>query len=251
MKTMELRRRKPPDRRDPAGCGNPRNPHHGVTKVPDAEKEQQFRTAEELIPLVYEDLRRLAAWRLAREPAPMTQEATALVHRAYLRLSPGERKWDGRAHFICAAARTMCRILVEEARRKAAAIHGGHLRQTRFFDDCIASPTRRDREFLEIHEILDRLARFKPRKARVVKLRYFQGMTIKEVADALGIAEPTVKRDWNFARAWLRRELTREAEARTLSCGGIESSSYRTPARKREAMTPKLGTRGLALPGAA
>jgi RNA polymerase sigma factor (TIGR02999 family) len=138
-------------------------------------------------------------------------QATALVHEAYLKLSPGEQNWDGRKHFFSAAGEAMRRVLIDRARRRKAIRHGGEMNRTEFVEDGIAAPPLEDEELLAIHEILDRFAELEPRKAEVVKLRYFVGMTIEEVAEALGISTPTAKRDWTFARAWLFRELKREA----------------------------------------
>jgi RNA polymerase sigma factor (TIGR02999 family) len=181
-----------------------------VTRMLNAAGEGDRQAAEDLIPLVYGELRKLAAWRLGQEAAAHTLQATALVHEAYLKLSPGDQQWDGRKHFFCAAAEAMRRILIDRARRRKAVRHGGEMNRTEFAEDVIASPPVKDDEILAIHEILDRLAQTEPRKAEVVKLRYFVGMTIEETAEALGISTPTAKRDWTFARAWLFRELKSE-----------------------------------------
>jgi RNA polymerase sigma factor (TIGR02999 family) len=182
-----------------------------VTRILNAASGGDRQAAEQLIPMVYGELRRLAAWRLGQEAAPQTLQATALVHEAYLRLSPGENQWDGRAHFFAAAAEAMRRILVDRARRRRAVRHGGEMHRTEWGEDGIAAPLQDENEILAVHEILDRFAEIEPRKAEVVKLRYFIGMTIDETAEALGIAAPTVKRDWVYARAWLFRELERDA----------------------------------------
>ena len=181
-----------------------------VTRILQAASEGDKQAAEDLIPLVYEELRKLAAWRLAQEAQAQTLQATALVHEVYLKLSPGEQQWEGRKHFFCAAAEFMRRILIDRARFRKAVRHGGELQRTELADDLIAVPSAKDDEILAIHEILDRFALIEPRKAEVVKLRYFVGMTIEEAAEALGISTPTAKRDWIFARAWLFRELKRE-----------------------------------------
>jgi RNA polymerase sigma factor (TIGR02999 family) len=181
-----------------------------VTRMLNQACEGDRQAAESLIPLVYGELRKLAAWRLGQEAAAHTLQATALVHEAYLKLSPGDQKWDGRKHFFCAAAEAMRRILIDRARRRKAVRHGGEMNRTEFAEDVIAAPSVKDDELLAIHEILDRFAQTEPRKAEVVKLRYFVGMTIEETAEALGISTPTAKRDWTFARAWLFRELKRE-----------------------------------------
>lgn len=180
-----------------------------MTRILNAASEGDQQAAEDLIPLVYGELRKLAAWRLRQEAEAQTLEATALVHEAYLKLAPGEPQWQGRKHFFRAAAEAMRRILIDRARHRKAVRHGGALQRTDFVEDLIAVPSLIDDELLAIHEILDRFARIQPRKAEVVKLRYFVGMTIEEAAEALGISTPTAKRDWIFARAWLFRELQR------------------------------------------
>lgn len=175
-----------------------------------AASEGEKLAAEDLIPLVYGELRKLAAWRLAQEAEAHTLQATALVHDAYLKLAPGERQWEDRKHFFCAASEAMRRILIDRARHRKAVRHGGDLQRTGFAEDAIDVPSAKDDEILAINEILDRFALIEPRKAEVVKLRYFVGMTIEETAEALGISTPTAKRDWIFARAWLFRELKRQ-----------------------------------------
>lgn len=172
--------------------------------------EGDRQAAEDLIPLVYGELRKLAAWRLRQEAEVHTLQATALVHEAFLKLSPGEPRWDGRRHFFSAAAEAIRRILIDRARHRKAVRHGGDLHRTGFEEDAIAVPSVPDDEILAIHGILDRFAALEPRKAEVVKLRYFVGMTIEETAEALGISTPTAKRDWLYARAWLFRELHRD-----------------------------------------
>lgn len=181
-----------------------------VTRILNAACEGDKQAAEDLIPLVYGELRKLAAWRLGREGEAHTLQATALVHEAYLRLSPGDNLWQGQKHFFAAAAEAMRRILIDRARHRKAVRHGGALQRTGFADDIIAVDSVKDDEILAINEILDRFAQIEPRKAEVVKLRYFVGMTIEEAAEALGISAPTAKRDWVFARAWLFRELKRD-----------------------------------------
>ena len=181
-----------------------------VTRILHAASAGDKQAAEDLIPLVYDELRKLAAWRLGQEAQAHTLQATALVHEAYLKLSPGEQPWEGRKHFLCAAAEAMRRILIDRARHRKAVRHGGEMQRTEFVEDIIAVPSAKDDEILAINQILDRFAQIEPRKAEVVKLRYFVGMTIEEAAEALGISTPTAKRDWIFARAWLFREWKRE-----------------------------------------
>lgn len=182
-----------------------------VTRILSAACQGDRQAAEDLIPLVYGELRKLAAWRLGQEAEAPTLQATALVHEAYLKLSPGAPQWEGRRHFFRAAAEAMRRILIDRARRRKALRHGGGWQRTRDAQDDIEDPSAKDEEILAIHEILDRFAQSEPRKAEVVKLRYFVGMTIEETAETLGISTPTAKRDWIFARAWLFRELKRES----------------------------------------
>ena len=155
----------------------------------------------------------------------MTLQATALVHEAYLRLSPGENRWDGKAHFFSAAAEAMRRILVERARRRHCAKHGGEMARTDWVEDAIASPMEDSDEVLAVHEILDRFGEVEPRKAELVKLRYFVGMTIEDAGEALGISPATAKRDWVYARAWLYRELQGSAPAAPLKPDSHPSSS--------------------------
>jgi RNA polymerase sigma factor (TIGR02999 family) len=168
------------------------------------------RAAEELLPLVYEELRRLAGLKLARERPGQTLQATALVHEAWLRVAGNDpQTWNGRGHFFGAAAEAMRRILIDNARRKLAVRHGGALERVESEGALagIAAPEGKDQELLAVHEALDRLAAQDSRKAELVKLRYFVGLSLEETADALGISEATAKRDWAYARAWLRREM--------------------------------------------
>lgn len=167
--------------------------------------------AEKLLPLVYEELRKLAAVRLNAEPPSQTLQPTALVHEAYLRLvgPAGEGpRWDHRGHFFAAAAEAMRRILVENARRKRSAKHGGDFAKVMELPQELPGSDGRDAvELLAVHEALEGLAARSARKADLVKLRYFLGCTIVEAADILGIAPKTAEEDWTYARAWLRREL--------------------------------------------
>jgi RNA polymerase sigma factor (TIGR02999 family) len=173
--------------------------------------EGDRQAAEDLIPLVYAELRKLAAWRLGKEAEAHTLQATALVHEAYLKLSPGESRWENRIHIFHAAGETMRRILIDRARHRKAVRHGGGWQRTGYAEDAIDVPSAQDDEMLAINEVLDRFTQVEPRKAEVVKLRYFVGMTIEETAEALGISTPTAKRDWIYARAWLFRELKRDS----------------------------------------
>ena len=166
--------------------------------------------SEELLPLVYEELRRLAAWRLAQEQPGQTLQATALVHEAWLKLAGGEpeRRWNDRTHFFAAAAEAMRRILVDNARRKRCARHGGELERVDLAAIQVAAPVPDEDEVLAVHEALDELAALDPRKAELVKLRFFVGLSVEEAAEVLGVSVPTVKRHWAYAKAWLYRQMT-------------------------------------------
>jgi RNA polymerase sigma factor (TIGR02999 family) len=163
--------------------------------------------ARELVPIVYEELRRLAEARLAREPTGQTLQATALVHEAYLRLvgDADGPAWENRGHFFAAAAEAMRRILVEKARRKRRRRHGGGLRRVDL--DRVAADAAAACDLLALHDALDQLAALEPVAAEVVKLRYFAGLTIEQAASALDISLRTANRHWAYARAWLYRRL--------------------------------------------
>ena len=163
--------------------------------------------ADQLLVLVYSELRRLAAAKMSREAPGQTLQPTALVHEAWLRLGGDGQRWENRAHFFGAAAEAMRRILIDRARRKLAARHGGGQQRLDADEIDIAAPAKDDAELLAVHEALDQLAAHDTRKAELVKLRYFAGLTIDEAADILGISAPTAKRDWTYARAWLFREI--------------------------------------------
>jgi RNA polymerase sigma factor (TIGR02999 family) len=168
--------------------------------------------AERLLPLVYDELRKLAAAKLAQERPGQTLEATALVHEAYLRLvGNGEsRDWNGRGHFFAAAAEAMRRILVENARHKKSAKAGGPWQRQELIDAALAVDSTGD-DIFAVDEALSRLAEAHPRAAQLVHLRFFLGQTIEEAAAHLGLDVRTAYRDWAYARAWLRRELDRDA----------------------------------------
>jgi RNA polymerase sigma factor (TIGR02999 family) len=176
-----------------------------------AESRPRRRSAE-LIATVYHDLRRLAAQKLTREAPGHTLSATALVHEAYLRISAGETasRWESRGHFYMAAAEAMRRILIDRARRKKAARHGGGVEHEPL--DSIEAPESAreisDR-LLALDDALEKLAAHDERKARLVELRYFVGFTSEEAAEVLGISKPTADRDWTYAKAWLYREIAR------------------------------------------
>jgi RNA polymerase sigma factor (TIGR02999 family) len=172
---------------------------------------------DQLLPLVYDELRKLAAARLAKEKPGQTLTATALVHEAWLRLvgSHQDRPWEGRGHFFAAAAEAMRRILVETARRKQSRKHGGGwVRQALECDEFPITVQRDPLEVLAVDEALERLAAKSPRAAELVKLRYFLGCTLAEAAPVLGIAPATAEEEWTYARAWLRREWLRNEKNR-------------------------------------
>ncbi len=171
--------------------------------------------AEQLLPLVYDELRKLAAAKLAGEKPGQTLQATALVHEAYVRLvgQSGGTSWDGRGHFFAAAAEAMRRILIDQARRKQSERHGGG-RKRHDVEYVEIAASARSLEVLALDEALERFERIDAIKARLVKLRYFTGLTIPQAAEALGISTNTADRWWSFARAWLHAELKRgEAES--------------------------------------
>ncbi len=182
-----------------------------VTQILNAIEHGDAKAAHELLPLVYQELRRLAAHKMAGESPGHTLQPTALVHEAYLRLVGPEqaRKWDGRAHFFAAAAEAMRRILVESARRKQRLRHGGQLERVDM--DAVDLPLPMpDDDLLALDEALDRLATVDTRAAEVVKLCFFVGLTQEQAAQELGISLATAERLWSFARAWLFKE-TRKA----------------------------------------
>jgi RNA polymerase sigma factor (TIGR02999 family) len=185
-----------------------------VTQLLDAAAAGDPAAASALLPLVYDELRKLAAARLAQENPGQTLPPTALVHEAYLRLvvADPDRPWNGRGHFFAAAAEAMRRILVDQARRKRSAKGGGHLRRVEL-DEAPLSTPRGIIDCLAVDEALDKLASHDPRKAELVKLRYFVGLTLREAADALGIAESTADADWAYAKSWLRLELAATSTA--------------------------------------
>jgi len=174
-----------------------------VTRILSAIDQGDPRAAEQLLPLVYGELRKLAAQKLSQEAPGQTLQATALVHEAYLRLVHGEKvlDWNGRAHFFAAAAEAMRRILVDRARRKRRAKHGGDRRRVDL-DEALAVTDPHD-DLLALDEALTQLAQREPAKAELVKLRYFAGLSLEEAAACLGISRATAKRYWAVARAWL------------------------------------------------
>jgi len=178
-----------------------------VTRILEAAEQGDPTAADQLLPLVYEELRRLAAHKMANEAAGQTLQPTALVHEAWLRLVGNQnQKWDGRAHFFAAAAEAMRRILIDRARQKRAIRHGGGQQRLDIQEMDLPSPADDD-QLLAVNEALDKLAVTHAVQAEVVKLRYFVGMTNIETAQVLGLSERTVKNYWAHARACLFREI--------------------------------------------
>jgi RNA polymerase sigma factor (sigma-70 family) len=195
-----------------------------VTQILSQIEHGDSQAAEKLLPLVYDELRKLAAAKLAQEKPGQTLQATALVHEAYLRLigsgcgsespsvvedlssSPGNGTCGSRAYFFAAAAEAMRRILVENARRKQRQKHGGMLRRAELTDEGVAD-TPRDEQLILLDEALRRLNAVRPQAAQIVQLRYFGGQTVEEAAAIAGVSERTARRLWVFAQAWLRREM--------------------------------------------
>jgi RNA polymerase sigma factor (TIGR02999 family) len=178
-----------------------------VTRVLNAIEQGEPRAADQLLPLVYEELRKLAASKMSREAPGQTLQPTALVHEAWLRLVGKENpRWNNRAHFFGAAAEAMRRILIEKARRKLARRHGGGQVRLDVNDLEIAIPGS-DEQILAINEALEKFVVLDQPKAQLVKLRFFAGLTIEHAAQVLGISEATAKRWWAYARAWLYAEV--------------------------------------------
>jgi RNA polymerase sigma factor (TIGR02999 family) len=182
-------------------------PSENVTQILEAAGAGDERAAERLLPLVYDELRHLAAARMAQEAPGQTLQPTALVHEAWLRLvGSGNKYWNGRGHFFGAAAEAMRRILIDRARKRHRKRHGHGLERIDFADLDIAITTDDDL-LLRVNEAVQKLEAEAPDRARLVKLRFFTGLSISEAAEVLGIAPVTAKRHWAFARAWLLAEL--------------------------------------------
>jgi RNA polymerase sigma factor (TIGR02999 family) len=191
---------------------------HEITRILSAVQKGDAAASRELFPLVYEQLRKLAAQRLTQEKPGQTLQATALVHEAFLRLVDVDhaQEWNGLGHFFAAAAEAMRRILVERARHRQRLRHGGgrHRVNLETLGNCAAAddPTA-DEDLLAINEALERLATTEPQAAQVVKLRYFGGLTIEQTADALAISVRTANRHWAYAKAWLYKQIAAEDPA--------------------------------------
>lgn len=181
-----------------------------VTRLLDQIQRGDPHAAEQILPLVYDELRKLAAQKLAQEKPGQTIQATALVHEAYLRLVESEnaQNWNSRGHFFAAAAEAMRRILVDQARRKRADKHGGGRLHISLSED-VAGPEARADDLIALDEVLSRLERHDPDAARLVKLRYFAGLSHQEAAEAMGLSRGSADRLWALARAWLFRQLSK------------------------------------------
>jgi RNA polymerase sigma factor (TIGR02999 family) len=181
-----------------------------VTRILSAIEQGDPHAADQLLPLVYDELRNLAAQKIAREKPGQTLEATALVHEAYVRLVDGDKvqHWNGRGHFFAAAAQAMRRILVDQARRKQADKHGGDRVRVDRPED-LAAPGDRSDDLVALDEALSRLERHDPAAARLVTLRYFAGLSHQDAAAALGISRGAADRLWALGRAWLFRQLSK------------------------------------------
>ncbi|HXG08525.1 MAG TPA: ECF-type sigma factor [Gemmataceae bacterium] len=179
-----------------------------VTRILGRIEQGDPHAAEQLLPLVYDELRKLAAQKLAQEKPGQTLQATALVHEAYLRLVNVEQAqhWNSRGHFFAACAEAMRRILVDRARQKKSRKRGGARARAELREDAVAAPEESD-EILAVNEALDRLAAADPQAAELVKLRYFAGLSIEETAQALKISPRSADRLWAYARAWLQRAI--------------------------------------------
>ncbi len=184
-----------------------------VTRILSDIEQGDRRASEQLLPLVYDELRRLAAQKLAHEPRGLTLQPTALVHEAYLRLvgSDEGRGWESRGHFFAAAAEAMRRILVENARRRGRQKRGGGRARAELLEADLAVNDPPD-EVLAVSEALERLAAEDPQAAELVKLRYFAGLSVEEAAQALGLSRATAYRHWTYARAWVRCEVLGETD---------------------------------------
>jgi len=184
-----------------------------VTRILSAIEQGDAKASAELLPLVYEELRRLAAAKMAHEPAGSTLQATALVHEAYLKLVEGaeDGQWDTRGHFFAAAAEAMRRILVDQARRRKSLKRGGQFQRADALDSLVADPVISDKLSV-VDEALEKLQQTNPQAAELVKLKYFGGMTLREAAQFLGIPPRTADDVWAYSRAWLFREIGADAQ---------------------------------------
>jgi RNA polymerase sigma factor (TIGR02999 family) len=179
-----------------------------VTRILNAIEQGDARATEQLLPLVYEELRRLAAQKMSQEPPGQTLQATALVHEAYIRLVEAkDQSWNSRGHFFKAAAEAMRRILVESARSKGRLKRGGN-RERVSLDDVDMAVGGVPEDVVALDEALTKLAEDKPLMVKAIELRYFAGLTLEQIAEILGVSERTVSSYWTYAKAWLYREIT-------------------------------------------
>jgi RNA polymerase sigma factor (TIGR02999 family) len=184
-----------------------------VTQILERAQQGDPKAAEELLPLVYDELRRLAAAKMAGERPGQTLQPTALVHEAWLRLAGGpDRQWNDRQHFFRASAEAMRRILVDRARERRSQKRGADLQATELSESKLTVPAGEDEELLVVHDALEELARRDPVSADLVKLRYFVGLNMADAANALNLPLRTAERTWAFARAWLRKEIQDQHE---------------------------------------
>ena len=185
----------------------------GITGLLIAWSDGERDALERLVPLVYDDLRRLAAGYMGRETPGHALQPTALVHEAYVRLIDQNRvQWRNRAHFFGVAANMMRRILVDDARKRRAEKRGGGVERITLVGDDVAAPEQHDIDVLALHESLERLAAFDPQQGRIVELRYFGGLTIEEAAEVIGISPASIVREWTIAKAWLRADMSARTE---------------------------------------
>src|SRR5438552_3742182 len=186
-----------------------------VTRILNAIEEGDSQAAQQLLPLVYDELRKLAAEKMARENPGQTLQATALVHEAYLRLvdAVAARHWNSRGHFFAAAAEAMRRILIDRARHRNSLKAGGQLQRVALAD--VEAPASDVDDLLALNEALDKLEQKDRRKAELVKLRFFAGMTNEQAAEALGISPSTADNDWAYARSWLRVEMSDQSSRKS------------------------------------
>lgn len=196
---------------EPSGAASPPPTRGAVTRILTAVSRGERNASADLLPLVYDELRRLAAARMARLPPGQTVQPTELVHDAWLRLVGSEEVgWSDRGHFFAAAAIAMREILVERARKRSRLRHGGAAKRVELDESVPGDESDPDR-FLALDVALNRLAEHDPRRHQLVMLRYFAGLTVGEAAACLGTSEATVKRDWNYAKAWLHDALANES----------------------------------------
>ena len=182
-----------------------------VTRILNQIEHGDAAASEQLLPLVYDELRKLASIRLANENPGHTLQATALVHEAYLRLVGGDPKWDSQGHFFAAAAEAMRRILVDQARKKKSIKRGGEFNKISL-SQVDAAPKGSEIDMVHLDDALKKLESIHPRKAQLVKLRYFAGLTIAQAARVLEIATSTADADWAYAKGWLQLELEKSSE---------------------------------------